>query len=267
MDLPEITERPSCGKIEPAADDSGCIGCSNVAAKNWLYPRPGKRVTPQNTIIRLAALRGALRYLRTKVSVFDHQQKRPTVHLLCPYRGITLVYFETCAVWCHILCHSTVADLMLTVYTHRGVRVVKHTQTGSRGLVHTYHRGHPAGFLASNERFSLPFTTPLIRRGEGHASRCPGGEVLLNGSLPNDGTRGEVAHAKSTAEAMVVGVTRTRNSYSNTLGSMPSQLLLGEVNDGGQVHPKPNGNVNIIPKKREILITAFWDDTFPRLPL
>ena len=49
---------------------------------------------------------------------------------------------------------------------------------------------------------------PPSRRGEGDVPPCSGGGVPSNGLSPDDGTRGENAHAESTARTMIVDVMR-----------------------------------------------------------
>ena len=51
--------------------------------------------------------------------------------------------------------------------------------------------------------------SPPSRRGEGDAPPFSGGGVPSNGLSPDDDTRGEVAHAESTAKTMVADVMRT----------------------------------------------------------
>ena len=51
--------------------------------------------------------------------------------------------------------------------------------------------------------------SPPSRRGEGNVPPCSGGGVPSNGLSPDDGTRGEVAHAESTTRTMIVDVMRT----------------------------------------------------------
>ena len=50
---------------------------------------------------------------------------------------------------------------------------------------------------------------PRSYRGEGDAPPCSGGGVPSNGLSPDDGTRGEVAHAESTTTTMIADVMRT----------------------------------------------------------
>ena len=58
----------------------------------------------------------------------------------------------------------------------------------------------------------IAFYPPPSRRGEGDIPLCSGGGGPRNDLSPDDGTRGEVTHAESTARTMVVDVMKTGNA-------------------------------------------------------